>query len=437
MRSITFCLLIICSTISMIFGNKAYALEPLFAGIAVTNITPDTEKYHVPLGGYGARQNARAIGVHDYAIAKALVLKQGDKKFALVTSDLLGIPRSLRDEVLSRIVATGITSDTLMFTASHCHASTEMNAMNRNNVFDNKAIGIFDESLLVFHADRIAQAIIDADKAYQPVRVATASTRIDGMNGNRRGDPIVDNELTVTRIDDADGKPFVAFVNWTAHPTYMNEHVMVVCADWPGYLQRELEAHIPGVTCMYTNGAQGDISPRGSDGPSPFAKAEDYGRKLGIKVFELYSKIEPVENAQLNFSMTTLKLPERTAPPALLDSAGPEYGLTKENIAELVDRMSPKTSYLGILRIGDLVGIGIPGEMTSSLGVQIKQAVAASGVSHPIIVGLCNEWISYILPPEEYTQGGYEPGVSFYGDQLGPVVVSQAIEAGKAIATAN
>ena len=411
----------------------AFASEPLLAGVASGNITPDVTKFHVPLGGYGARQNAPATGIHDYAMAKAMVLKQGDKKFALVTSDLLGIPRSLRDEVLARIKDTGITSDTLMLTASHCHASTEMNAMNRNNVFNNKAIGVFDESLLTFTADRIAETIHKANQSFQPVRAGTDSTQVRGMNGNRRGGPVVDDELTVTRIDTADGKPFVVFVNWTAHPTYMDETVMQVCAGWPGYLQRELEALLPGATCMYTNGAEGDISPRGVDGPSPFAKAEAYGRAMALKVLAMHPRIATEENPRLDYSMNALTLPDRVAPPALLDSAGPEYGLTKENIKTLVETMSPTSSYLGVLRVGGLVAIGVPGEMTSSLGVQVKKAVAEAGAPHPIIAGLTNEWISYILPPEEYGKGGYEPGVSFYGDQLGPVVVKQAIAAGKAI----
>jgi len=418
-------------------SSSAFAADPLLAGVATGNITPDITKYHVPLGGYGERQNAPATGIHDYAMVKALVLKQGDKKFCLVTSDLLGIPRSLRDEVLKRIADTGISSDNFMLTASHCHASTEMNAMNRKNVFNNKAIGIFDESLLTFTADRIAQTINEANKSFQPVRVGTDSTHVQGMNGNRRGSPIVDDELTVTRIDTADGKPFVVFVNWTAHPTFMNEKVMVVCADWPGYLQREIEALVPGATCMYTNGAEGDISPRGVDGPSPFAKAEAYGRIIALKAFAMYPHIAPADNARLDYSMKSLELPKRVAPPALLDAAGPEYGLTKENIATLVDTMSPPTSYLGVLRIGDMVAVGIPGEMTSSLGIQVKQAVAQSGAKHPIIAGLANEWISYILPPEEYGKGGYEPGVSFYGDQLGLVVVEQAAAAGIALATAK
>jgi hypothetical protein len=55
------------------------------------------------------------------------------------------------------------------------------------------------------------------------------------------------------------------------------------------------------------------------------------------------------------------------------------------------------------------------------------------GVGRPVIVGLGNEWISYMLDIDEYHAGGYEPGVSFYGETLGPEVVRQAIEAGRGL----
>ncbi len=410
------------------------AAEPLLAGVAVGNITPDTDTYHVPLGGYGDRQNAAALGVHDYALVKALVLKQGNKKYAFVTTDLQGIVRSLRDEVLKRIDETGIASENLMLNASHCHASTEMNAMNRANVLGNKAIGIFDESLLTFTADRIAETIINANNQFEPVQVGTDSIQLPGMNRNRRGDPIVDDEMTITRFNTADGKPLVVLINWTAHPTYMNEHVMHVSAGWPGYLQREIEAFVgDGAICMYTNGAEGDISPSGGQGPSEFARAEDYGRKLAVKALELIPRIETRPDVEMNYSMTILELPDRVAPPALLDAAGPEYGLTKENIRIVVEALVPIDSYLGILQLGDFLSVSIPGELFASLGLQIKDTLEQAGAKHPVIIGLGNEWISYIMPPEEYYQGGYEPGVSFYGDQLGPVIVEQAIVEGEAV----
>lgn len=423
-------------TLSIIFPSLVLtafvvAADALTAGVAVSNITPDTKALPVPLGGYGERQNKPATGVHDNLMCKALLLKQGDKKFALVTVDQLGIPRSLRDEVLKRVDGAGIGSDNLMLLASHSHGATEMNAMNRKNTFDNKAIGIFDERLLTFTADRIAEAIVNADKQYQPVRVGTASTKLEGMNRNRRDCPVIDNELTVTRFDTIEGKPLAVFVNWTAHPTFSNANTMVVTADWPGYLQRELEALLPGSICLYANGAEGDISTAGAQGPSEFARMEDYGRKIAVKALGLLSGMNTVENPAFDYSMTTLSLPERTVPDALKDAAGPEYGLTPENLPALLDALSPPASYLGVLRIGDLLAVSIPGEMTSALGMQIKDALAKEGAKHPIIAGLGNEWISYMLEPAEYHKGGYEPGVSFYGEQLGPTVVSQAIKAGR------
>ena len=416
-------------------AGLAAAGEPLTVGTAVSSITPDTKALHVPLGGYGERQNAPATGVHDNIMCKVVVLKQGERKFALATTDLLGIPRSLRDEVLTRVANTGITSDNLMLVASHSHGATEMAAMNRKNVFQNKAIGIFDEKLLTFTADRIAEAIVNANKQFQPVRVGTASMKIEGMNRNRRNSPIVDNELTVTRFDGADGKPVAVFVNWTAHPTFSGPETMVVTADWPGYLQREVEGFVPGAICLYANGAEGDVSTAGAQGPSEFARMEDYGRKLAVKVLDLVHGIQPTENPVFDYSMTTLKLPPHEVPAALKDAAGPEYGLTPENLPALLEAVSPPSSYLGVLRVGGLVAVAIPGELASSLGVEVKKGLHDAGAPNPIIVGLGNEWISYMLPADEFHKGGYEPGVSFYGETLGPTVVKQAIDDGKALLT--
>ncbi|MCA9439451.1 MAG: neutral/alkaline non-lysosomal ceramidase N-terminal domain-containing protein, partial [Candidatus Omnitrophica bacterium] len=82
------------------------------------------------------------------------------------------------------------------------------------------------------------------------------------------------------------------------------------------------------------------------------------------------------------------------------------------------------------LRLNDLLIIGIPGEMTAEIGKKLRDQVAEkTGVKHPIIGGLANEWISYILSPEQYNGGGgYEASVSFYGPQLGPTVMAAALK---------
>ena len=70
--------------------------------------------------------------------------------------------------------------------------------------------------------------------------------------------------------------------------------------------------------------------------------------------------------------------------------------------------------------LGDLLIVGIPGEMAASLGMKIKsEAKRITGAKNPMIGGLADVWISYMLPAEEYRKGGYESSVSFYGETLG------------------
>ena len=182
---------------------------------------------------------------------------------------------------------------------------------------------------------------------------------------------------------------------------------------------------------LYSNGAEGDVATRGAEGPSSYARAEDYGRKIAIKALELIPRIKTTPDARLDFSMAIAQLPPRTIPPGLADAAGPEYGLTPENLKDLLESMSPTNTFVASLRVGDFVAVGIPGEMISQLGLQIKDTLRKAGAPRPVIIGLANEWISYMLSPEEYHKGGYEPGVSFYGETLGPFMVEQAIASGK------
>ena len=94
--------------------------------------------------------------------------------------------------------------------------------------------------------------------------------------------------------------------------------------------------------------------------------------------------------------------------------------------------MFPSEATTDCLRLGDLLIVGVPGEMAAGLGLEIKKnATRFSGARHTTIGGLANAWISYILSPEEYDRGGYEASVSFYGRELGPRIVAGAIDSNK------
>lgn len=111
-----------------------------------------------------------------------------------------------------------------------------------------------------------------------------------------------------------------------------------------------------------------------------------------------------------------------------MKTGGAEYGLSEKLLKEMLPVMFPSQGESISLRLGDLLIVGIPGEMAAVLGLKIKaEAKRTSGAAHPVIGGLADVWISYIFPADEYRRGGYEASVSFYGETLGDTIVAGAI----------
>jgi hypothetical protein len=412
-------------------GLAFSAEEVLSAGVARIDITPPLEM-GATLGGYGERMSKPALGVHDRVMAKALVIIQGKDRFALVTLDALGLPGAVKAAVVEKLAPSGWKADQILFLSSHSHASIEINAVNPNNKFPIPQIGLFQKDLFDFLVGRLAEVIEKAAKDPVPVAIGTASTNLEGWTHNRRKDnTAIDPVLTVTRIDKASGEPLAVLVNWASHPTFLGPEDMLFSGEWPGHLQRTLEALIGGgVTAMYSNGAEGDQAPsaRQDSGDSGWEKAERYGLALGIEAHKVWEKVTPKPGGRFAYHLEPIELPKRTWHPDFMATGGKEYGLREEIMEGLLNDLSPAATTSGSLRLGDLVIVGVPGEMASGLGKDLKDKThAATGAPQVVIGGLANEWISYILSPEEYTKGGYEASVSFYGAQLGPVISEGAV----------
>jgi len=405
---------------ALFFQLHASTIE---ANVAVKKLTPPLEMGYT-LGGYGARMSKAAEGIHDDIWAKALVLNDGGKKYAIVTLDILGLPPNVKPQVIEELNQEDWTEENIMFLPSHSHTSLEMFALNDKNIFKLAPIGIFQAELLDFVVQALADLIKSADQNLRPVRIGSQSKEIEELNRNRRNEPFVDKTMTVTRIDLLNGQAMAVLVNWTGHPTIMDEDDMWVSGGWPGYLQRELESWIgQDVVAMYYNGSQADQSVRAEEAGSHYEKAEKYGRTMAIHVSEIYKSIKPEQDILFTYNYKILPLPDREAHPDFMLTGGKEYGLDEESINILLKQVFPVQTYIGACRLGDLLIVGAPGELIAELGLNIKDNLRAMGIKYPVIGGLANEWISYILSEEEYHKGGYESSVSFYGKDLGDVIV--------------
>ena len=251
--------LITCLFIAFILSFNSKGAK-LTASVSSIDITPPIEMKYT-LGGYGERMNKPAEAIHDHIWSKALALQMGTRKYMIITLDLLGIPENVKSDLLKRVPGMGWSMENMMLLPSHSHGSLEMASLNSKNLLNNPNLGIYQPELLAFLIDKLETLVKEADRNYLPVKIATGSKILDGLNRNRRKDPDVDKELIVTRIDKKNGKPLAVLVNWTAHPTFLGGEDMLTSAEWPGYLQSSLQDLIgPGVTAMYFNGSEGDQS---------------------------------------------------------------------------------------------------------------------------------------------------------------------------------
>lgn len=411
-----------CFLLLFLLVNTGFAQSHLLGNATETVMTPPLE-WKYTLGGYGARMSKPAEAIHDDIKAKALVLNDGSKKFVLITMDILGFPPNVKTGITKKISDFGWNEENILLLPSHAHTSLEMFAINDKNVFGMPAIGIYQPELLEFVIDKLSKLILETEKNLSPLKVGTGQVVLNDLNRNRRGDESVDRELTVTRIDDLNDEPAVVLVNWTAHPTIMDEHDMWVSGGWPGYLQRELEAWIGNdVVAMYYNGAEGDQSVIARDGASHYEKAEHYGRIIAKHACSVFEEIQPAKNPIFRFNQQKITLPPTEAHPSFMQTGGEEYQLDEEKIDGLLKQLFPSSTQTTTLQIGDLMIVGAPGEMIAQIALEIKNELKSSDINYPVIGGLANEWVSYILTEEEYHQGGYETSVSFYGPTLGAVI---------------
>jgi hypothetical protein len=415
----------------LVVGVGGTARAALEVGVARVDITP-APAMKAALGGYGERKSRPATGVHDRVWAKALTFQDGASRRAVVTADILAFPPGFREAVADRL-GSGWEPAQLLFLASHSHSSLDLMALHPRNVFGIPEMGVFHKELADWLVGRLAEAVLKASETPVAMRAGSAVKPLPGWNRNRRQGPDVDPNLTVTRVDAEDGKPLAVLVNWTAHPTFMDAQHMEFSGDWPGHLQRTMEALIGrGVTVLYYNGAEGDQSPvpRHSGAPA-WEQAECYGRELGIEAWRLWEGIQPSAAPVFRWHCEPVSLPPRSAHSDFMRTGGKEYGLTPENVDLLLGALCPETTHCTAMRLGDLVIAGVPGEMAAGLGLKVKADLRQlTGARCVAIGGLADEWISYMLTPEEYRRGGYEASVSFYGETLGPVMVKAAIAAG-------
>src|SRR4051794_38153990 len=107
--------LVACALLLLPTSASAAALQ---AGVGRSDVTPPTGFYTM---GY-VRSDAVARGQHTRLYARAIVLRQGGRKLALVATDLGFTAGGMTFEVATKLAAHGFDERNIVISASHTHS---------------------------------------------------------------------------------------------------------------------------------------------------------------------------------------------------------------------------------------------------------------------------------------------------------------------------
>jgi neutral ceramidase len=162
----------------------------LRAGAGRADITPQTGYF---LFGW-VRSDARAQGQLTRLFARAIVLKRGKRKVALVSADLGALPNGLVADAAERVSGRGFSDRNVIVSASHTHSAPAgyFNYPAFNTVAptdttptDFELAPAADPQLYSFLARRLAAAIRRADRDLGPAQAGWGSVRLLGLTQNR------------------------------------------------------------------------------------------------------------------------------------------------------------------------------------------------------------------------------------------------------------
>ena len=392
------------------------------AGAAIAKITPQKMIW---MAGYASRTKP-AEGVEQDLFAKALVIEDHlGSKFALITTDLVGVPREVRlfvaEEVQKRY---GIDAAHLAINASHTHSGPELRSSRLYGTDDpprREAEAAEYTDLLQQAFVRIVGEAIDhavpATLNYCKARCGFAMNRRTpngqgGWNNSPNPDGPVDHSVPVLKVTDEADKEIALVFGYACHCTTLGHQKF--SGDYAGYAQEYLQAAHPGVTAMFMNGCSGDQNPY----PRRTVElAQNHGRSLATAVeAALTTKLVPI-TGPLKSAYQEIQLAYDTLPTRdqLVDQQKSTNKLDAAHagrVLEVLDlhgKLPQDYPYpVQVLRLGNnLTWVMLAGEVVIDYSLRLK-----SEIKDPIVwvSAYTNDVPTYIPSLRVWKEGGYEGG---------------------------
>jgi hypothetical protein len=408
----------------------------LHAGIARTLTNPPLD---IPSGMWMAQKHVRGEGLDMDLAATVLLLADGDLRVIILDFDLCFLADSQDAAIRSAVsAATGVPASNIFPFCSHTHAGPVTLESYRGEGEDR--VRTYIESIPHWAAGAARRAV----ENLKPVRVKAAFGTSDiGMNRDVQlddgriivgcnPDGFSDTSVGVLRIDTIDGSPLACIVNYACHPTVLGPGNRLISPDYPGHVRAAVERNT-GATCLFLQGAAGDMGPVDTFVPD-VEVARNLGTRLGLEASRVFLGIDTlprkkqlrsviasggaladyeqvpldVPPPRLTLAVDHINLPTRSpfadvyekAPEMLAEAErnltalqqsgadAPTVAAALQRVVRLELRANRMKQYGGkktlpveaaVIRMGDAAIVALGGEPYSRIGVDVKAASPLAG----------------------------------------------------------
>ncbi len=403
------------------------------AGVARTKITPPSPFW---MSGYAARTHP-SEGVEQELWAKALALRDaGGPPVVLVTTDLIGLPRAISDEVAQRVHERfRVERSRLVLSASHTHCGP---AVRKNLAVlydfgeeDRRRVDAYGAAL----ADELVEVVGAALGNLRPARLSFGHGSV-GFAANRReltSDGVkigvnptgpVDHDVPVLKVAGEDGSLRAVIFGYACHNTTLGADFYRLGGDYAGYAEAELEEKHPGATALFVMLCGGDQNPnpRGT-----LDLARQHGHALAAEVARILAADEQPVRPPIRAALELASLDFAPHTRATFEQEAASPDKFRQRRARLMlaayDEGRPvrSTPYpVQAIRFGrELTLLALAGETVVDYALRVKRELPGESL---IVAGYCHDVMCYIPSRRVLQEGGYEAveNTIYYG-QPGPL----------------
>jgi hypothetical protein len=400
-----------------------------------------------PMAGYALR-SAPAMGVHDDLHVRALVVSDGVRSVCLLALEILSVDTDLtarvRASVYERISAHApVPLMAVMVAATHTH-SAPAGLTRFAAAGSEQYIGVYDADMVDQLVETCSAAAADAYQSRRPARALMGVASAQGVAANRLdADGVYDPDIPWLVFVDAGGTIFAGVYSLACHPTIMSADNLLYSGDLTGALSLLLETRWDAAIILGLTGAAGNVSTRFTRADSTFTEverlaacaADTFDASLGIPAaqggvsaaqttLELPLKVPP-DTADLHARLRKVEtaLASHPAQRAPLLAHATSLQLALASPPSLVSRL---TTEIQVIRIGEAVLMGFPGEMFVEFGLSARNQLLPT---HTLIAGYTNDYLGYV--PTRDTPDGYETAMAVVAPETGLLVLNSHNGQGK------